>query len=54
MTEFSYDIVEDEYGEKLAIEFEYDEDIKNRLKGLEWGTTLIVLGTRMLVHGRLN
>jgi hypothetical protein len=39
MTEFSYDIVEDEYGKKLAIEFEYDEDIKNRLKGLPWDTT---------------
>ena len=39
MTEFSYDIVKDEYGEKLAIDFEYDEDVKNRLKGLAWETT---------------
>lgn len=39
MTEFSYDIVEDEYGDKLAIKFDYDEDIKNRLKGLPWDTT---------------
>jgi hypothetical protein len=39
MTEFSYDIIEDEYGEKLAIKFDYDEDIKDRLKGLAWDTT---------------
>jgi hypothetical protein len=39
MTEFTYDIVEDEYGEKLAVEFEYDEDINNRLNDLPWEIT---------------
>jgi hypothetical protein len=39
MTEFEYDIIEDEYGEKLAVKFEYDEEVKNRLKGLPWETT---------------
>lgn len=39
MTEFEYDVIEDEYGKKLAIEFEYDEDIINRIKDLPWETT---------------
>jgi len=39
MTEFSYDIVEDQYGEKLAIRFTYDEEIIRRIKTLSWETT---------------
>lgn len=39
MTEFEYDLTEDKYGEKLAITFDYDEEVKNRLKDLPWDTT---------------
>ncbi len=39
MTKFEYDQTTDEYGEKLTIKFDYDEDTKNRIKSLPWDTT---------------
>jgi len=39
MSSFSYSRVEDQYGEKLAISFNYDEEIVSRIKLLDWETT---------------
>lgn len=39
MTQFDFDIVENEYGPQLAVSFEYDEQTVQRIKSLSWETT---------------
>lgn len=39
MTEFNYDIVENEYGKQLAVSFDYDERIVSEMKRLSWENT---------------
>jgi superfamily II DNA or RNA helicase len=39
MTQFSYDVVDHEYGDKLLVQFDYDPDLVSAMKTLPWEET---------------